>query len=365
LTVRPNKLVRVAALVIAIGVPFMAFQMGRLGVRDVLAAEPVPPRSGVEEFPSLAGATGWLNSSALSPADLRGKVVLIDFWTYSCINWRRSLPYVRAWAAKYKDAGLVVVGVHTPEFGFEKDVDNIRWALRDMRVDYPVAIDSDYRIWNAFGNQYWPAIYLIDAKGRIRDRQFGEGEYERSERTIQQLLAEAGSRGVAPGLVQVDGQGAEAPPDFRNLQSPETYVGYARTENFASPGGIVLGTQRRYALPSSLRLNSWALSGTWTVREQAAVVDEPGGRIALRFHARDVHLVMGPKTRGTPVRFRVLIDGAAPVGSHGVDVDDQGNGTASEQRMYQLIRQANPIGDRRFEIEFLDPGIEVFSFTFG
>jgi thiol-disulfide isomerase/thioredoxin len=317
------------------------------------------------ELPSFGNATGWLNSQPLTPAGMRGKVVLVEFWTYTCINWLRTLPYVRAWAEKYKEQGLVVIGVHSPEFGFEKNLDNVRWAAKDMRVDYPIAIDSDYAIWRAFKNQYWPALYFVDVQGRIRHHQFGEGEYEQSERIIQQLLAEAGNGGIGQELVAVDGRGAEAAPDWGSLKSPENYVGYERTENFASPGGAVLAKRRVYAAPARLRLNQWALSGDWTMGKQATSLNKANGRIVYRFHARDLHLVMGPATRGTSVRFRVLIDGQPPGAAHGIDVDDQGNGTATEQRLYQLIRQPKPIADRQFEIEFLDPGVEAFAFTFG
>jgi thiol-disulfide isomerase/thioredoxin len=317
------------------------------------------------ELPSLGGATGWLNSPPLTAAGLRGKVVLVDFWTYSCINWLRSLPYVRAWAEKYKDHGLVAIGVHSPEFEFEKNVDNVRQAAQEMRVDYPVAIDSDFAIWRAFKNEYWPALYLVDARGHIRHHQFGEGGYEQSELIIQQLLTDAGSGDVGRELVSVDARGAEAAADWGSLKSPENYVGYARTENFASPGGAVSDKPRVYAAPARLRLNHWALSGDWKVTKQAAVLNKANGRIAYRFHARDLHLVMGPAVRGASVRFRVLIDGQAPGAAHGIDLDDQGNGTAAEQRLYQLIRQPKPIIDRRFEIEFLDSGVEAFAFTFG
>jgi thiol-disulfide isomerase/thioredoxin len=316
------------------------------------------------DFPSLGGATGWLNSQPLTAVGLRGKVVLIDFWTYTCINWRRQLPYVRAWAEKYKDQGLVVIGVHAPEFDFEKNLDNVRWAAKDMRVDYPIAIDSKHAIWRAFGNQYWPALYFIDAQGHIRHSQFGEGEYDRSERIIQQLLAEAGHRNAGHELVSVDAHGAEVAADWRSLKSPENYVGYDRTENFASPGGAALGTKRAYSIPVSLSLNHWALAGDWTMHREAALLNTVNGRIAYRFHARDLHLVMGPANRGASVRFRVLIDGEPSGFARGTDVDDQGNGTVTEQRMYQLIRQSMPVVDRLFEIEFLDAGVEVFAFTF-
>jgi thiol-disulfide isomerase/thioredoxin len=316
-------------------------------------------------FPSLDGATGWLNSPPLTAAGLRGKVVLVDVWTYTCINWLRTLPYVRAWADKYRSQGLVVIGVHSPEFAFEKDPDNVRRAARDMRVDYPIAIDSDHAIWTAFRNDYWPALYLIDAQGRIRYHHFGEGEYDRSERAIQQLLAEAGASGIGRDLVSVDARGLEAAADWESLKTPENYVGYERTENFASPGGAAPAKRRVYALPAQLRLNQWALSGDWTIGKQATVLNSPDGRIAYRFHARDLHLVMGPAAPGATVRFRVLIDGQPPGAAHGTDVDAQGNGKVTEQRLYQLIRQAKPIVDRQFEIEFLDPGVEAFAFTFG
>src|SRR3954468_1043814 len=314
------------------------------------------------ELQALNSATAWLNSPPLTDASLRGKVVVVDFWTYTCINWLRTMPYVRAWEQKYKDKGLVVIGVHSPEFEFEKDPDNVRRAAMQLKVDYPIAIDSDHAIWRAFKNQYWPALYFIDAKGRIRHQQFGEGEYEKSESIIQQLLAGAGNAGIDHELVTVDGRGVEAAADWRSLKSPENYVGYQRSENFASPGGADLDKPRIYGLPAKLRLNQWAMAGNWTVKKQAIVLNKPNGRIAYRFHARDLHLVMGPAARGTAVRFRVLIDGQPPGTAHGLDLDAQGNGTVSEQRMYQLIRQAQPIADRQFEIEFLDPGVEAFAF---
>ena len=317
------------------------------------------------DFPSLGGATGWLNSPPLTPAGLRGKVVLVDFWTYSCINWRRTLPYVSAWAKKYKDQGLVVIGVHTPEFAFEKNVDNVRWAVKDMRVDYPVAMDNDYVIWNAFKNEYWPALYFIDAKGRVRHHLFGEGDYEASERMIQQLLIKAGASGVTQGLVSVAPEGIEVAADWGSLKTPETYAGYERTVNFSSPGGIARNKAHVYAAPAGLKLNHWALSGDWTIRQGSALLNQANGRIAFCFHARDLHIVMGPAARGSSVRYRVLIDGKAPGASHGSDVDEQGNGTIKEQRLYQLIRQPKPIADHTFEIEFQDSGAEVFCFTFG
>lgn len=317
------------------------------------------------EFPSLDGATTWLNSPPLTPAGLRGKVVLVQFWTYTCINWRRTLPYVRAWAQKYKDRGLVVIGVHTPEFSFEKNLDNIRREAKDMMVDYPIAVDSDYGVWNAFNNQYWPALYLVDAQGRIRYHHFGEGEYEQTEMVLHRLLMEAGSSDLGDELVSVDPQGAEVAADWGSLKTPETYVGYGQAQGFASPGGFRGDQPYDYALPVQLRLNQWALSGDWTVNSEPATLNRANGRIAFRFHARDVNLVMGPAAPGTSVRFRVLIDGQPAGAVHGADVDDQGNGTLSEQRMYQLIRQPKPIADRLFEIEFLDSGAEGFCFTFG
>jgi thiol-disulfide isomerase/thioredoxin len=317
------------------------------------------------ELPSLRGATGWLNSPPLTPADLRGKVVLVDFWTYTCVNWLRQLPYVRAWAGKYADQGLVVIGVHTPEFSFEHDGDNVRRAVRDLNVDYPVAIDNAYAVWRAFDNYYWPALYFADAEGRIRHHHYGEGEYQQSEMVIQQLLAAAGSGDVRNDLVSVDASGVEAPADWASLRSPENYVGYARTENFASPGGAVPGNTHPYGLPERLRLNQWALSGDWTVREEATTANAADGRIAYRFHARDLNLVMGPAAPGTSVRYQVLLDGEPPGTAGGVDVDSQGLGTVAEQRMHQLIRQPGPIADRTAEITFLDRGIEAYSFTFG
>jgi thiol-disulfide isomerase/thioredoxin len=358
-----NKLLLAAILGTAIGAPMMAFAEDKSVMQQVNSAAIKLPIEG--ESPSLGGALEWLNSPPLSAAGLRGKVVLVDFWTYTCINWLRTLPYVRAWAAKYKDQGLVVIGVHTPEFSFEKNIDNVRRAAKDMKVDYPIAIDSDYGVWRAFKNQYWPALYFVDAQGHIRHHQFGEGDYEQSERIIQQLLSEAGSGSVGRDLVAVDAQGAEVAADWGSLKSAENYVGYERTENFASRGGAVSGKPHLYGAPARLKLNEWALTGDWTVEKQLTVLNKPNGRIAYRFHARDLHLVMGPATPGAPVRFRVRIDGQAPGAGHGVDVDEQGNGTVTEQRLYQLIRQQKPIADRQFEIEFLDPGVQAFAFTFG
>lgn len=317
------------------------------------------------ELPSLEGANEWLNSRPLTAESLRGRVVLFQFCTYTCINWLRTLPYVRAWAEKYREQGLSVVGVHTPEFEFEKNLDNVRRALKEMSVEYAVAVDNDYAVWRAFENQYWPALYFADARGRVRHHHFGEGDYEQSERVIQQLLAEAGAGGTGRELVSVEARGIEVAADWGSLKSPENYVGQERTENFASPGGARLDERRVYAAPAQLGINQWALSGEWTLGRRAAVLNEAGGRIAYRFHARDLHLVMGPSSRATPVRFRVALDGRPPNVAHGIDVDEQGNGTLDQQRLYQLIRQPKPVAERQFEIQFLDAGAEAFAFTFG
>jgi thiol-disulfide isomerase/thioredoxin len=316
-------------------------------------------------MPSLGGATAWLNSPPLTAESLRGQTVLVQFWTYTCINWLRTLPYVRAWAERYRDQGLVVIGVHTPEFPFERDLHNVRRAAQEMTVDYPIAVDNDYSVWDAFANHYWPALYFVDARGLIRHHRFGEGDYETSELVIQQLLDESGAHGVPQGLVSVDGEGVEAAADWDSLESAENYVGYERTDNFASPGGPRIDERHVYSTPGRLRLNEWALSGDWTMEQQATVLNEANGRIIYRFHARDLHLVMGPASRDASPRFRVLIDGQPPGAAHGVDVDERGNGTLDEQRLYQLIRQPGPVADRQFEIEFLDPGVEALAFTFG
>ena len=324
------------------------------------------PRLPVEgELPSFDGATGWLNSPPLTPEGLRGKVVLASFWTYTCINWLRQLPYLRAWAGKYSGQGLVMIGVHTPEFGFERDAGNVRRAVQEMHIDYPVATDNNYSVWRAFGNHYWPALYFADAQGRLRHHYFGEGGYGQSEMVIQQLLAEAGSAGAGQDLVSVDARGAEAPGDWDDLRSPENYTGYERTENFASPGGIVPGEAHVYAAPAMLRLNQWALSGDWTMEEQATTLNKAGGQIACRFRARDLNLVMGRAGMPAAAPFRVLLDGQPPGTAHGIDVDGEGNGTVTEPRLYQLIRQDGPVADRTFEIAFLDPGAQAFAFTFG
>jgi thiol-disulfide isomerase/thioredoxin len=320
-----------------------------------------PPLSAEGHLPGFDGATGWLNSPPLTPAGLLGKIVLADFWTYTCINWLRTLAYVRAWAEKYEDQGLVVVGVHTPEFPFEREVDNVRQAVADLRVAYPVALDSNYAIWDAFSNRYWPAVYVADAEGRIRHHQFGEGQYEECEMVIKQLLGEAGSEAVGDDLVSVDPEGFEVQADWTNLRSPETYLGYEQAQNFAAE----LDGPRPYVVPDSLRLNDWALSGDWTIERGASVLNGADGGLAFRFHARDVHLVMGPRVRGTSVPFRVSVDGEPPGAAHGLDIDEAGDGTLSQQRLYQLIRQQGPITDRTFEITFLAPGVEAYAFTFG
>jgi cytochrome c biogenesis protein CcdA/thiol-disulfide isomerase/thioredoxin len=317
------------------------------------------------ELPPLIGAVAWLNSPPLTPEGLRGKVVLVDFWTYSCINCLRTLPYVRAWASKYKDHGLVVIGVHTPEFAFEKNVDNVRRAVKDLGITYPVAVDNSYAIWGAFFNNYWPADYFVDAQGQIRSHEFGEGNYDKSERLIQTLLNQAGFTNVPADLVTAHGQGVEAAPDEQQVKSPETYVGYTRAENFANVGVLVKDHPNTYSAPSLSQLNQWGLGGVWTVEGERAILDSVPGRIVFRFHARDLHLVLGPTADGKPVRFRVLLDGKAPGEAHGVDVDASGAGTVGSQRLYQLIRQTGPVEDRTFTIEFQDAGVQAFSFTFG
>jgi cytochrome c biogenesis protein CcdA/thiol-disulfide isomerase/thioredoxin len=323
------------------------------------------PNLGVEGgFPSLSGATAWLNSPPLTSESLRGKVVLIDFWTYSCINCLRTIPYIKAWAEKYKDHGLVVIGVHTPEFAFERDVDNVRRAVSDLKIGYPVAIDDDYKIWRAFDNEYWPAHYFIDAQGRTRYHHFGEGDYDGSERVIQRLLAEAGNGGVPQSLVSVAASGAEAAPSKGDDKSPETYIGYNRADNFVSPGGIVEDENHLYD-SADPKLNQWSLSGDWLVSGERATLNSDSGKITYRFHARDLHLVLGPTADGKPIQFRVTIDGQAPGEAHGADTDADGHGVVSGQRLYQLIRQNGAIKDHTFEIQFLDPGVHAYAFTFG
>lgn len=320
------------------------------------------PRS---DLSFLDHATAWINFEPPVERQLTGKVVLVEFWTYSCINWRRQLPYVRAWYERYQNQGLAVVGVHSPEFPFEKDPENVRWAVKNMRISYAVGLDNGFAIWRAFKNDAWPALYFIDRQGRIRDQVFGEGRYAQSESTIQKLLREAGATGVGSGYVSVDPHGAEAAADWKELRSGENYLGYARTQNFASPGGMASDKTHTYRYPKGLKLNEWALSGEWNIGSGSILSNRSGGSVSYRFHARDVHFVIGPAARGKTVRFRVTLDGEPPAASHGEDVDDQGRGVVIEPRMYQLIRQNSPIADRQVTIEFLDPGVEAFSFTFG
>jgi thiol-disulfide isomerase/thioredoxin len=331
--------------------------------RDIGVGEPDLPIEGA--LPSVDGATGWLNSDPLTPSALRGRVVLVQFWTYTCINWLRTEPYIRAWARRYLDHGLVVIGVHTPEFAFEHRLDNVRRAVKAMDITYPVATDNGYRVWQAFGNRYWPALYFVDAEGRIRHHRFGEGDYERSEMVIKQLLAEAGVEALPEGIVSVEGVGAEAAADWNDLGSPETYLGYDQLDGLDSSTDLAPDRRHVYAAPSRLHLNRWALSGDWTVRSDAALLNEAGGLITYQFHARDLHLVMGPAATGASVPFRVLLDGRAAGEAHGSDVDASGEGAVSEQRMYQLVRQPMPVVDCRSEIEFRDSGVEAFVFTFG
>jgi thiol-disulfide isomerase/thioredoxin len=321
---------------------------------------------GEGELPSLSGATSWLNSAPLTPEALRGKVVVVDFWTYSCINCLRSLPFVEAWYKKYSNHGLVVIGVHSPEFAFEKNEDNVRRAVSDLGITYPVALDNDYAIWRAFNNQYWPAHYFIDATGRIRSHHFGEGDYDQSERTIRQLLTEAGyTKLPMPEIGTAAANGVQAASDLAHVQSPETYVGYRRAERFASPGGLVHDGPHSYEVPVTLTLNQWALAGSWAVDPEKAVLQAVPGKIEFRFFARDLHLVLGPGADGKPIRFRVRLDGAAPGENHGTDTDTDGSGVIREQRLYQLIRQSGEIGQHVFSIDFEDSNAQAYAFTFG
>lgn len=340
-----------------LGVALAGAGLGLYGVSQVIDGAS-------RDFSGLDRAGEWLNSPRLTASSLAGKVVLVDFWTYTCINWLRTLPYVRAWARKY-ERNLVVVGVHTPEFPVEHDIDNVRRAVRQMNIEYPVAIDNDYAVWRAFRNEAWPALFFIDARGRIRDRHYGEGKYEQSERTAQKLLAEAGGGEPVSDLVSVVGSGVEAPADWANLRSPENYLGFARTEGFALAADVQLDRPHVYVSAARLALNQWALAGDWTVTRGLISLNAPNGRLRYCFHARDLHLVMGAARQRGPVRFRISLDGQPPGAAHGMDADDAGNGTVSEPRLYQLIRQSIPIADRQFEIEFLDAGVEAFSFTFG
>jgi cytochrome c biogenesis protein CcdA/thiol-disulfide isomerase/thioredoxin len=323
------------------------------------------PLGNAGTLPSFDGAVAWLNSPPLKRKDLKGKVVLVDFWTYSCINCLRAIPYVEAWSEKYKNDGLVVIGVHTPEFAFERDKANISKAVQDLKITYPVAIDSDYAIWKAFNNQYWPAHYFIDANGTIRYHHFGEGEYDKSEQVIQELLKEKNADLKTAGLVSVTASGVQASPDFKEVQSPETYIGYQKQQNFASLEKIKRDSPAVYSAPGRMNVNNWGLAGKWTVGEEHADLDSQEGKIVFRFHARDLHLVLGPGKGGKPVPFRVLLDGVIPGPDSGVDVNAQGEGTVKEYRLYQLIRQKGKVEDRTFQIEFLAPGVKAFAFTFG
>jgi len=343
--------------------------IGTLGpwTSAVLAASAHESQTSLDDqgsLPDLGGAIGWFNSAPLNRKALRGKVVLVDFWTYTCINSLRPLPYVKSWAAKYKDAGLVVIGVHTPEFSFEKEPANVEDALRDLKVTYPVAIDTNYKIWQAFNNEYWPAQYLIDGKGRIRYHHFGEGDYVEIEHAIQELLKENGATGLDEATVSVSAGGVEAAPSA-DVRSPETYIGYRQAERFASLERIAHDSPRVYSLPVNAPLNRWGLSGPWNVGSESAVLQGAPGKIVFRFHSRDLHMVLGPTKDGKPVHFRVKLDGAVPAADCGSDSAPDGSGEVREPRLYQLIRQKGQIKDRTFEIEFLDPGVQTFAFTFG
>ncbi|MGZ6109660.1 MAG: redoxin domain-containing protein [Gemmatimonadaceae bacterium] len=352
-----------------LGVGALSLAAAWVGTRDsvmqLVTVKPFVPSS-ASDLASLGRATAWLNSAPLTAADLQGRVVLVDFWTYTCINWLRTVPYVRAWAARYKERGLVVIGVHTPEFTFEEDVDNVRRSVQERGITYPIAIDNDRAIWHGFGNHYWPALYFIDGGGMVRGHHFGEGNYEESEMRIRELVAASGRGGaIERESVSPEAHGPEVGADWGSLRSPETYVGHQKAENFSSPGGASVNTSHLYAVPPRLRLNQWALSGEWTVKGETAALNAAGGRIAYRFHARDLHLIMGPAVGRGAVPFRVSIDGQPPGAIHGSDVDEHGTGTVREQRLYQLIRQSGPIADRQFEIEFIEGGVEAYAFTFG
>jgi thiol-disulfide isomerase/thioredoxin len=351
-----NVIIGLAALPVVAAVAVAT--LGAVGIR----ARPALADEG--RMPELSGAISWLNTPPLTRESLQGKVVLVNFWTYTCINSLRPLPYVRAWAKKYERAGLVVIGVHTPEFSVEKQRVNVDRAVRDLKIAFPVAIDSDYRIWEAFHNQYWPALYFIDAKGRIRHHSFGEGQYAEAERVLQELLKENGAAGLDESAVRVAGEGIEAAPSDE-VRSPETYVGYGRGERFASPGRVAEDVVHTYRVPDRLARNDWGLAGSWSVGPESALLEAAGGRIAFRFHSRDLHLVLGPGKDGRPVRFKVRLEGVAPGEAHGSDVAPDGSGEIREPRLYQLVRQGTPVGDRTFEIEFESPGVRAFVFTFG
>lgn len=355
--------VAATALALTLG---LAPLCGALAAPATALAQSAPALDREGRMPSLSGATRWLNSPPLTRAGLKGKVVLVDFWTYSCINCLRELPYINAWADKYKPYGLVVIGVHAPEFDFEKNIDNIQKAMSRYHITFPVAVDNDLTIWSAFDNHYWPAAYFIDAKGQIRHHTFGEGGYAASERVIQELLTEAGAKNVPTSIVSVDGTGAQQEGDFKDMLSPETYVGYARAQHFAATGGAIQDSAADYVTDTAaLGLNDWGLEGNWTVGAEHARLNKPGGQVIFRFHARDLHLVMGPGPDGKPVHFKVTIDGHAPGMQHGSDIDAEGNGTVTGQRLYQLVRQTGPVTNHTFSITFTEPGVQVYSFTFG
>ena len=359
-----RRVLEVAALTI---VAAFGYDVSRQPTSRILTASAAEPQRALDDegrLPGLGGALTWFNSAPLSDKSLLGKVVLVNFWTYSCINSLRELPYMKAWAAKYKDAGLVVIGVHTPEFSFEKEAPNVKQALLDLHVTYPEAVDSDYAIWQAFHNDYWPANYFIDGKGRIRYHHFGEGEYRDSERIIQELLTENGATGLDGNAVRISADGIEAPPGG-DVRSPETYVGYRHAERFESPERLEQDFRRTYSPPARPSLNQWGLGGSWNVGAERGVLQTVPGKIIFRFHSRDLHMVLGPKQNGKPVRFKVTLDGATPGNNCGVDVGPDGTGEVREPRLYQLIRQKGQVEDRIFEIEFLDPGVQAFSFTFG
>jgi cytochrome c biogenesis protein CcdA/thiol-disulfide isomerase/thioredoxin len=345
----------------------MAANNSMAGGNMMMRAGKAPDGLPVEgSIPSLSGATAWINSAPLAAQDLRGKVVVVDFWTYSCINCLRALPYVTGWYAKYKDHGLVVLGVHAPEFAFEKDLGNVRRAVTELGITYPVALDNDYAIWQGFDNQYWPAHYFIDAQGRIRSHHFGEGNYAESEASIRQLLTEAGYTDLPPaGVNPAKALGVQAAADEAHVQSPETYLGYRRAANFSSAGGFAEDRPKEYLAPATLALNHWALAGSWVADPEKAALHAAPGKILFRFFARDLHLVVGPGSDGKPVRFRVMLDGAAPANNHGADTDADGAGVVTEQRLYQLIRQSGDVREHFFSIEFLDGAAQAYSFTFG
>lgn len=342
----------------------MSWQIdGRLTGRHEGVAAPDLPVEG--RLPYFKGANTWINSPPLTPGDLHGHVVVVQFWTYTCINWLRTQAYFRAWSKWYREQGLVTVGVHTPEFKFEHDLDNVRWAVQARKIDYPVVVDNDFAVWRAFANNYWPALYFVDAQGQIRHHRFGEGDYERSEMVIRRLLTDAGVTSLPTGLAPVEPHADEVQADWRDLGSPESYLGYDQATGFDPGGSAAWDEAQVYKAPDHLRLNHWSLTGDWIVRSDASELKGSNGRVAYQFHARDVNLVMGPASKGASVKFRVLLDGESAASAHGADVGTDGNGTVVQQRMYQLIRQLGPIHDRRFEIEFLEPGAEVFCFTFG